>query len=175
MSCKICGKPTKTKEAKRCKPCYQMIVMAQRNKDTAPQRMRENNPMSDLNTRQKMKDTLRRIGHKPKVRGGNGTGLVNSQKILSNALNWKTEFAVATKMPRDSGYPTCYKLDLAHPELKIGIEIDGNSHRLLDRKCQDLIKVKFLKSMGWTILRYSNKQICLQLSKCLDEIQSYVS
>ncbi len=31
-------------------------------------------------------------------------------------------------MPRGSGYPTCYKLDIGHQELRIGIEMDGPSH-----------------------------------------------
>jgi very-short-patch-repair endonuclease len=53
-------------------------------------------------------------------------------------------------------YPHCYKLDLANPELMIGIELDGGSHLSLTRREQDQKKDALLRSFGWKVLRLKN-------------------
>ena len=118
------------------------------------------NPMSNHQIRLKMKQKLREIRHKPIKRGGNGQLLPLPQLALLHALGegWESEFPVATKMPRGSGYPTCYKLDIANPILMIGIEIDGGSHTTLERKDLDQKKSQFLVSLGWSIYRLSNEK-----------------
>jgi len=108
--------------------------------------------------RLKVSAKLREIKHKPIKRGGNGQLLPLPQLALLNALGegWESEYPVATKMGRHSGYPSCYKLDLANPILMIGIEIDGYSHTTIDRKNQDRKKTDLLVSLGWSVYRLSN-------------------
>jgi len=69
---------------------------------------------------------------------------------------WEAEVAVPTGMPRDSDYPTNYKLDLANCKQKLGIEVDGRSHSLIDRAKQDAKKDDLLRSLGWSVYRMKN-------------------
>ena len=92
------------------------------------------------------------------MRGGNGTGLTEPQAFMMDVLGagWIAEFALSLGQ-RQAGYPTHYKLDLANPALKIGVELDGNSHYA--RKAQDEKKDAKLASLGWTVLRFWNRDI----------------
>ncbi|WP_408605425.1 endonuclease domain-containing protein [Desulfobacula toluolica] len=69
--------------------------------------------------------------------------------------------------------PTCYKLDIANPELKIGVEIDGISHTGKRRKL-DQKKNAHLKSLGWQVLRLSNKQVEADLAGCVRTVMSTI-
>lgn len=116
------------------------------------------NPMWKIGAPQKLSDTLRKIGHRPVIQGGNGRGLTKPQIAMLKILGteWKSELAVRTYKQRGSGYPGCYKLDIANEKLKIGIEIDGANHvgrrQALDRKKDDL-----LVTLGWKVFRLKNK------------------
>ena len=80
------------------------------------------------------------------------------QKILLDVLGpgWVPEYALSLGR-LTPGYPTNYKLDLANPERMIAIEVDGPSHRA--RKGQDQKKDEKVRSLGWTVLRFWNKDI----------------
>ena len=118
------------------------------------------NPMSKNATRLKMRETLLRIKHAPISRGGNGRILPLPQLALLHALGegWQAEVAIPTRMARDSGYPTNYKLDIANSEMKWGIEIDGASHNGIRNKELDLKKTEFLATLGWKVSRLTNEQ-----------------
>src|SRR6266487_306279 len=122
------------------------------------ERIRALNPMSSPESRAKSSRTLKAMNHRPSVRGGNGTGLTVPQQILMDALGgrWIAEYALSLGK-LTPGYPTNYKLDLANLERKIAIEVDGESHR--GRKAQDQKKDAKLTSLGWTVLRFWNKDI----------------
>src|SRR5579859_913385 len=94
---------------------------------------------------------------------------------LACALGWSTEVAIATKMPKNSGYPSCYKIDIAEPTLKIGIEVDGASHGLILRKKQDRKKERLLGGLGWIVLRFSNRQVTERLEECVQTVLSTIS
>ena len=131
---------------------------------------RLSNPMDKVEVRDKVKATLRRIGRRPIIRGGNGTGPTKSEQLLVQHLpgiSWN--FAVGLGKWQ-SGYPKNYKLDLAYPALKLGIEVDGLSHCLVARKAQDLKKVEKLTSLGWIVLRFSNAQVTQQTDEVLSTI-----
>ena len=119
------------------------------------------NPMSNTESRSKMRATLKKIGHQPIRKGGNGRLLPLPQIALLHALGngWQAELAVPTRMRHlKIGYPTCYKLDIANLEMKIGIELDGSSHNSMERKAQDLKKTDFFVSQGWSVYRISNQR-----------------
>jgi superfamily I DNA/RNA helicase len=96
-------------------------------------------------------------GTRPPIQGGNGKGLTVPQATLLSALgdNWASEYVVPTRKGRGNGYPTCYKIDIAHPGCKIAIEVDGQGHKGA-RKKLDEKKDAFLSSIGWTVYRISN-------------------
>src|SRR6516162_482507 len=118
---------------------------------------KKENPMRDPAAVARMAATLRRIGHKPKKRGGNGQGFTSAQHVILNWLDsdWIPEFVVPTLIPRGSGYPTCYKVDVANPKEKIAIELDGYSHSG-KRLAADRKKDALLTSLGWHVFRLKN-------------------
>ena len=153
-------------------------LMIQLNKKNASKRMKEHNPMSNPDVRENVSRILHEIGHKPKVRGGNGKGMTEPQRLMTEALKEfipQTEYAVQTKIPRGNGYPTCYKLDIAIPEIKLGIEVDGNSHCLIERQEQDKKKDELLSTLGWTVLRFRNKQVTEHTEDCVRTVMSTIS
>lgn len=116
------------------------------------------NPMSNHQSRLKMRATLKRIRHQPIRRGGNGRLLPLPQLALLHALGegWEAEYVVKTgKLP---GYPHFYSLDLAHAEWKICLELDGGSHGSLEKQELDRKKVAFLASIDWSVFRVSNER-----------------
>jgi very-short-patch-repair endonuclease len=135
--------------------------------------MRENNPMHRGDNLERMKATLARIGHKPRVRGGNGKGATAAEKALHAALgaDWTIGHVVPTRMPKDSGYPSHYKLD---PTSMVTIEVDGPSHCALARKAQDKKKADFLFGLGWITLRVSNKQVLEELPSTISRLKALI-
>ena len=132
--------------------------------------------MSNYQSRLKMKAKLREIRHKPIRRGGNGCLLPLPQLAMLHALGegWESEFPVSVGMGRDSGYPTCYKIDIANQNKMIGIELDGNSHGLHSRKSQDTKKMEMLKSLGWSVYRVSNER-ALQLFSTFTSVDTLLT
>ena len=90
-------------------------------------------------------------------------------------MKWTAEYGVRTFKPRDSGYPGVYKLDLAYPSLKVGVEVDGNSHGLLLRQEQDAKKDALLRGLGWTVLRFRNAEVLENLTDCVQTVMSTIS
>lgn len=155
------------------------------------ERMTHNNPGSNPKTIEKMKETKRKKGILhiwSGEKGGNGKILPKYQQLLFSVLNeiengkWNTEYPVNTtpnyipkgekrKWLKKNNYPTCYKIDIANPILKIGIEIDGGTHQRKERKEQDLKKTILLTKYGWKILRYTNQEVKMNLSKIISQIK----
>jgi very-short-patch-repair endonuclease len=71
----------------------------------------------------------------------------------------KWNHAVKTGMKAGSGYPQCYKLDVAIPSVRLGIEADGAKHNNPKARLLDTKKDAMLTALGWKVLRYSNKEI----------------
>ncbi|WP_281680806.1 endonuclease domain-containing protein [Synergistes jonesii] len=155
------------------------ITMARTNRIHASARMKSHNPMFNPETRAKMATTLRRIGHKPRVQGGNGRGMTKAQSLLMEHLskmNPVSEFIAKTGETRlhPSHYPAHYKIDIAIPAHMLAIEVDGRSHNSLCIREKDLKKEIFLKSKGWTLLRFSNKEILENPSICAETVMSTI-
>ena len=130
--------------------------------------------MHNPEVRAKMTSTLRAMGWKPPTRGGNGKGPTGPQSLLADLLGWPMEVAVPTKMPRGSGYPSSYKLDIAELDLMVGIEVDGFSHCALARQRQDAKKEELLASLGWTVLRFTNREVMEDLRGCVQTVLSTI-
>lgn len=165
--------------SKECSTMYRKkissITMSNTNKKYASNRMKINNPMNSPIIRKKVSETLKNIGHKPIIQGGNGRGLTIPQAILLNKLIslgilCVAEQPICTKTKRHQGYPPCYKVDIAILNKMIAIEIDGVSHNTITRQQLDIKKDQFLKSIGWTIIRFKNLQVMNNLDNCLQII-----
>lgn len=122
-------------------------------------------PMTMPGMRARVSATLRRMGHRPPWTGGKGRRLTTPQRLLWTALGpaWEAEYAVGVK-PRRPDMPSCYFIDLACPERKIAIEVDGATHCTQAVKDADARKTAYLQSFGWTVLRFWNKEILAWVS-----------
>src|SRR5689334_79248 len=120
-TCCVCGSqfeherveyqpPRKTCSA-QCRAKRSSVTMAHTNTIHASARMKSNNPMHRGDNKERAMATLRAMGHRPPVRRGNGHGATEAEKAISGALGWPTNVVVPTRMPRHSGYPSCYKID----------------------------------------------------------------
>jgi hypothetical protein len=108
------------------------------------------------------------------VRGGNGRGLTLAQGVLLETLGdgWIAEYVVKTGMRHDSGYPTSYKVDIANPERMIAVEVDGETHRNPKQKQRDQKKQALLETLGWTVLRFSNRECIQTPQQCVQTINA---
>ena len=168
-----CSKPC----SDRYRSWVSSMTAANTNRKHASERMRKRNPMQREEVRAKVSTTLRAMGWKPAKRGGNGTGPTAAQMLLASMLGWEMEIVVKTgySSGSGSGYPPCYKLDVGCLPLRIGVEIDGQSHCALDRKQQDQKKDSLLQSLGWKVLRFSNKEVIADPTKVVQTVLSTIS
>jgi hypothetical protein len=116
------------------------------------------NSMEDPQSRLKLSHTLKQKRYKPSARGGNGTGLTVPQKKLLAVLSgdWMAELPISL-IRHGPGFPSHYKVDIGSRTLKIGIELDGHTHR--SRTSKDQKKDAKLATLGWTVLRFWNWDI----------------
>lgn len=164
--CKRCGNEIPNTKAKYCVECRRKInseTMAKTNAIYASDRMKIKNPMFNDNARIKMVETLKMINHKPLIRGGNGAETPKPVLYVYEKISEyspKLEFCISTKNnPLFIKTPCNYKIDIAIPDLKIAIEVDGESHSTILRKDADKRKTAYLQSVGWTVFRIKNKDV----------------
>ena len=141
-------------------------VMARTNRKHASARMTARNPMANPASRAAMAATLKTMGHKPQVQGGNGRGPTVPQKTLADLLGWPMEVVVPTGQRARGGPPSHYKLDLANPSAKVAVEVDGSSHGTLAVRERDRRKDQWLTAAGWTILRFTNREVTADPAAC---------
>jgi hypothetical protein len=119
--------------------------------------------------------TLIATGHKPRVQGGNGRGPTAAEARLSAALGWSTNVIYCVGLGKHQGYPTHYKIDVGNAALRIAIEIDGASHSASKVRRADRKKQALLTSRGWTVLRFTNREVMERLEECLSTISRCVA
>lgn len=71
--------------------------------------------------------------------------------------------------------PKCYKVDLADPETKLAIEVDGNSHLTKKWRFLDARKTEILSLIGWSVLRFTNQEVDRDQIGCAEKIASTIS
>ncbi len=64
-------------------------------------------------------------------------------------------------------------LDFYAPEIKLGIEIDGSSHK--ESKDYDKLRTGYLKSKNIRVIRFWNYEIEKDLEKVLNKIKKFTS
>ena len=165
---------------KRAEACRQAMQRLRRNPQ-AMEKLRRyllsgRNPFRDpakrAEARNKAHQKLAASGY-PMLNGGNGKGPTQPQLVLARLLGWPMEYVVPTKgLP---GYPSHYKLDIANPERRIAIEVDGQSHSSKAGRAKDIKKTRFLESRGWTVLRFRNREVLQDLTSVLKVIRQALS
>jgi hypothetical protein len=130
-------------------------------REVAVRRMKVSNPMHDDATRIKAGETKKGRPF-PAARGGNGKPMPIPQLLLMELTGLLPEYSVG--VPRDirgriSRAPKCYKIDLASPQSMLAVEIDGQGHHALKVRKADQKKDGILSLLGWTVLRFSNKEV----------------
>jgi hypothetical protein len=130
-------------------------------------RMKENNPMCDPETRERASAALR--GRKfSGQRGGNGQ-ITPQQCALAERLGWEMEYPIPTGV---SNWPAAV-VDIANPDSKIAVEVDGGSHQTKKQKNRDRRKERMLKKVGWTVLRFWNSQVDENIEEVLAAIAQF--
>ncbi len=67
--------------------------------------------------------------------------------------------------------PIHYQLDIADPVRKMNIEVDGPDHGVTRRE-KDQKRDDWLLSQGWTVLRFTNKEVRSSIDSVLAQIES---
>lgn len=137
------------------------------------------NPLLTLSSRRKAQDRLAAQGYGHFFHGGNQP-LTTPQQLLANRLGWPTEVTVrlntlpgrARSRRERATRPYRYCLDLAEETLKIAVEVDGQSHG--SRRNHDQCRDAKLCALGWTVLRFTNRQVLTDLESVLAQIAAVV-
>lgn len=68
-----------------------------------------------------------------------------------------------------------YRLDVAIPDKRIAIELDGHEyHKTKYQRTHDAKRDRWLYGQGWTVLRFTGTEIHADLDRCIDEICALV-
>lgn len=140
------------------------------------ERMKTRNPMADPGIVERA--AAKKRGRPfPAPRGGNGRGLTRPQALV---LGWTTslvaEFAVG--VPKEARMGTevrRYSIDLADPERKLAIELDGISHRTKMGRARDARKDAILSFLGWQVLRLWNWEVTDSPDETRKRVESFLT
>ncbi len=89
---------------------------------------------------------------------------------------WKSLYINEWKLKFRRQHPIAnYIVDFYCHSLKLVIEIDGDVHNQEDVKRNDIERENFLKSLGLTVLRYTNEEIYKNRSKLLQRISETIN
>lgn len=90
------------------------------------------------------------------------------QMRLLNLLGvgWIAEHVVPVPGFQALELPKHLKIDIAHPQQMIAIELDGHSHRSPKRRRQDSRKSVYLAQKGWSVFRITNQRADELSSTC---------
>lgn len=93
------------------------------------------------------------------LNGGNGKAIAQPQQRLFSMLGagWSLEYVLRTGAR--GVLPPHYKIDIANPEAKIAIEVDGTGHQAKKVMAADRRKDLFLANQGWMVIRVRNEHV----------------
>lgn len=113
--------------------------------------------------RPEVKEKISQIRKAEYANGTNKCGWRGPQRVPTKAeqsiMGGMTRMGFEWNKPIKTGNTWHYSLDFSNKQLKICVEIDGSSHKGDLRQERDRRKDGFLKTNGWTILRFTNEQV----------------
>jgi very-short-patch-repair endonuclease len=99
----------------------------------------------------------------------------------------RTELAVHSHFPKsilhhqvitgrrtNQSRPHHVEVDIAFPNERVAVEIDGGIHRIPLKKLKDLEKTDTLQNLGWCVLRFSSREVERDLARVVASIQSTI-
>jgi len=85
---------------------------------------------------------------------------------------WKRQLLVTKFRRQFSVGPYC--VDFYCPELKLAIEVDGDSHFTPEAKAYDLVRQRYIEGFGIRFLRFTNQDIHDNLDGVLEVIANAI-
>lgn len=76
--------------------------------------------------------------------------------------------------PKNKGW-YCMRPDLSWPNVKLAVEVDGETHTRQQQIIKDQRKDKRLRELGWTVLRFANDQVSNNIERVQADILSTIS
>ncbi len=67
-----------------------------------------------------------------------------------------------------------YIVDFCCLDQKLIIELDGGHHYTSEQQARDAVRQKFLESLGYTVLRFSNNEVDVNLEGVVSRILQYL-
>jgi very-short-patch-repair endonuclease len=64
-----------------------------------------------------------------------------------------------------------YRLDLAYPEARLGIEYDGDHHRERGQFQHDVARLNRLRLLGWTVLRFTAGDVLRNPRRVVEQVR----
>ncbi len=113
-----------------------------------------------------------------KAFGKNGNGYPPSvaeaafQRVFPEAIY---NYVVRSGRKHDEGYQHYAKIDFAWPNLRLAVEVDGETHTRTKQIERDNRKQEVLKALGWTLLRVSYEQVLLRPEDVKNTVKSVIS
>lgn len=89
-------------------------------------------------------------------RGGKGQ-VSDCERALAGALGLSVHVVIPTGKP--SPHPRHYTIDIGDPIAKVAVEVDGPSHRTRWVQRADARKTRFLRGLGWSVYRCTNRDV----------------
>lgn len=65
-----------------------------------------------------------------------------------------------------------YRLDMAYPDARICIEIDGRQHDDVDLAASDAVRTRHLEALGWTVLRIRSGHLAEDLARVMRQLRT---
>ncbi len=166
------AKWTQERRAKQAEKMREQATTSGKFRDAVRERMKNSNPMTNLETREKMRRKL--IGRTFLARGGNGQ--LTRQQIAVAALfpQAVTEYPIA--IPADlrgqiKSPPKCYHVDIGFADKRIAVEIDGKTHLTPKWRFLDKRKEEILALLGWQVIRFTNQDCDERIGWVKEEIE----
>ena len=129
-------------------------------------RMTTNNPAYNEDVVERANQTrLKNGSYRNNYKYGNGKISYYEQQVMQYLLDkgFYYNYAIPTKIARhafpDKHYAVNYKPDFVNLQYKICIEIDGHTHDSEEAKKLDAKKTECLNFLGFTVYRFTHKQI----------------
>ena len=104
-----------------------------------------------------------------------------AQKLRNNSTKAEVRLWQKIKRKQYYGYDfhrqkpiDNYILDFFCHELMLGIEIDGYSHQIVEVYKKDVIKEAKIKSLGVSLLRFTDNQVFNDMDNVLRTIEAYI-
>lgn len=153
---------------------------------------------------ERFKHTMREIRHRHAVtneqllqtylrhkqRGRNGGGSLRDWLDRYFAISGNAESGlelVVLDAILDSGLPAPvlqhwvttgggrFRLDIAYPDQRIAVEVDGAQHDDLDVAPGDRRRTRLLEACGWTVIRVRSKHLATDLTRVLRELRALLA